>query len=76
MAHELIGFYTIADNSGGILKVMRSYQYYAVNAIAYKVILLTDRIEIGTQSLKEYRNFAEENEWYRQRKIYMYSYRN
>ena len=76
MAHELIGFYTIADNSGGILKVMRSYQYYAVNAIADKVILLTDRIEIGTQSLKEYRNFAEENEWYRQRKIYMYSYRN
>lgn len=62
MAHELIGFYTIADNSGGILKVMRSYQYYAVNAIADKVILLTDRIEIGTQSLKEYRNFAEENE--------------
>ena len=105
MAHELIGFYTIADNSGGILKVMRSYQYYAANAIADKVakikwdegnqlggyiwhttgsgktmtsfksaqliadakeadkvIFLTDRIELGTQSLKEYRNFAEENE--------------
>ena len=29
MAHQLIGFYTIADNSDGILKVMRSYQYYA-----------------------------------------------
>ena len=105
MAHELIGFYTIADNSDGILKVMRSYQYYAANAIADKVakikwdegnqlggyiwhttgsgktmtsfksaqliadakeadkvIFLTDRIELGTQSLKEYRNFAEENE--------------
>ena len=105
MAHELIGFYTVADDSDGILKVMRSYQYYAANAIADKVaktkweerhqlggfvwhttgsgktmtsfksaqmiasskdadkvIFLMDRIELGTQSLKEYRNFANENE--------------
>lgn len=105
MAHQLIGFYTVADNSDGILKVMRSYQYYAANAIsdkvsktdwesknllggfiwhttgsgktmtsfksaqliasskdADKVIFLMDRIELGTQSLKEYRGFAEENE--------------
>lgn len=105
MAHQLIGFYTVADDSDGVLKVMRSYQYYAANAIsdkvsktdwkeknnrggfvwhttgsgktmtsfksaqlianskdADKVIFLMDRIELGTQSLKEYRNFAEANE--------------
>lgn len=101
MAHQLIGFYTVADDSDGILKVMRSYQYIAASAIsdkvakakwegnnqlgghvwhttgsgktmtsfksaqliadskdADKVIFLMDRIELGTQSLKEYRNFA------------------
>lgn len=105
MAHQLIGFYTVADGSDGILKVMRSYQYYAANAIsdkiskikwesnnqlggfvwhttgsgktmtsfksaqliansndADKVIFLMDRIELGTQSLQEYRGFAEANE--------------
>lgn len=105
MAHQLIGFYTVADDSDGVLKVMRSYQYYAANAIsdrvaktnwadktqrggyiwhttgsgktmtsfksaqliasskdADKVIFLMDRIELGTQSLKEYRGFADENE--------------
>lgn len=105
MAHQLIGFYTVADNSDGILKVMRSYQYYAANAIsdkvsrtrwnegnqlggyvwhttgsgktmtsfksaqliansndADKVVFLTGRIELGTQSLKEYRAFADETE--------------
>lgn len=105
MAHEMIGFYTVADDSDGILKVMRSYQFYAASAIsdkvskmkwegnsqlggyiwhttgsgktmtsfksaqliaaskdADKVIFLMDRIELGTQSLKEYRAFAEANE--------------
>lgn len=105
MAHQLIGFYTVADNSDGILKVMRSYQYYAANSIsdkvsktdwkdkkllggyiwhttgsgktmtsfksaqliadskdADKVVFLMDRIELGTQSLKEYRGFAGEND--------------
>lgn len=105
MAHQLIGFYTVADNSDGVLKVMRSYQYFAASAIsdkvsktkweagnqlggyvwhttgsgktmtsfksaqliasskdADKVIFLMDRIELGTQSLKEYRGFADENE--------------
>jgi type I restriction enzyme, R subunit len=105
MAHQLIGFYTVADGSDGILKVMRSYQYYAANAIsdrvskidwtghdgrggfvwhttgsgktmtsfksaqlianskdADKVVFLVDRIELGTQSLREYRSFAEESE--------------
>ena len=105
MAHQLIGFYTVADDSDGVLKVMRSYQYFAASAIsdkvsktkweagnqlggyvwhttgsgktmtsfksaqliasskdADKVIFLMDRIELGTQSLKEYRGFADENE--------------
>ncbi len=34
MAHQLIGFYTVADDTDGILKVMRSYQYFAANAIS------------------------------------------
>ncbi|MDQ1770500.1 HsdR family type I site-specific deoxyribonuclease [Labilibaculum sp. A4] len=105
MAHQLIGFYTVADNSDGVLKVMRSYQYFAANAIsdkvsktdwksknilggyiwhttgsgktmtsfksaqliasskdADKVIFLMDRIELGTQSLREYKGFADESE--------------
>lgn len=105
MAHQLIGYYTIADNSDGVLKVMRSYQYFAASVIsdkvskidwndnnqlggyiwhttgsgktmtsfksaqliassknADKVVFLMDRIELGTQSLKEYRGFAEETE--------------
>ena len=108
MAHQLIGFYTVADSSDGCLKVMRSYQYYAAAAIsdkvrrckwdeprhsstpgrpggyiwhttgsgktmtsfksaqliadshdADKVVFLMDRIELGTQSLSEYRSFAD-----------------
>lgn len=105
MAHQLIGFYTVADDSDGILKVMRSYQYYAANAIsdkvskinwdeknqrggyiwhttgsgktmtsfksaqlianskdADKVIFLMDRVELGTQSLYEYRAFADDTD--------------
>lgn len=105
MAHQMIGFYTVADDGDGVLKVMRSYQYYASNAIsdkvskvdwndehllggyiwhttgsgktmtsfksaqlianskdADKVVFLMDRIELGTQSLREYRGFADENE--------------
>lgn len=109
MAHQLIGFYTVADSSDGCLKVMRSYQYYAAAAIsdkvrrckwdeprhsstpgrpggyiwhttgsgktmtsfksaqlvadshdADKVVFLMDRIELGTQSLAEYRSFADD----------------
>ncbi len=105
MAHQLIGFYTVADDSDGVLKVMRSYQYFAANKIsdtvartdwknpnrlggyiwhttgsgktmtsfksaqlianskdADKVVFLMDRIELGTQSLREYQGFAEDNE--------------
>lgn len=106
MTHQLIGFYTIADSADACLKVLRSYQYIAANAIsdvvrktnweqrpctpgrpggyiwhttgsgktmtsfksaqliadshdADKVVFLMDRIELGTQSLKEYRSFAD-----------------
>lgn len=105
MAHELIGYYTVPDNSDGVLKVMRSYQYYAAREIsdkvakndwtsensrggyiwhttgsgktmtsfksaqlianskdADKVVFLMDRIELGTQSLNEYRGFADESD--------------
>lgn len=101
MAHQLIGFYTVADESDGVLKVMRSYQYYAAHALsdkvaktdwknpnrlggyiwhttgsgktmtsfksaqlianskdADKVVFLLDRVELGTQTLEAYRNFA------------------
>ena len=37
MAYQLIGFYTVADDTDGVLKVMRSYQYYAASAISDKV---------------------------------------
>lgn len=103
MAHQMIGFYTVADDTDGVLKVMRSYQYYAASAIsdkvsktkwterniyggyiwhttgsgktmtsfksaqlianskdADKVVFLMDRIELGTQSLLEYKGFADD----------------
>lgn len=34
MAHQLVGFYTIADDKDKALKVLRSYQYFAVNKIS------------------------------------------
>lgn len=41
MAHQMIGFYTVADDTDGVLKVMRSYQYYAARAISI-VVAKTD----------------------------------
>lgn len=37
MAHQMIGFYTVADKTDNILKVMRSYQFYAARAISDRV---------------------------------------
>ena len=34
---SLSAFYTVADDSDGVLKVMRSYQYFAASAISDKV---------------------------------------
>lgn len=105
MAHKLIGFYTVPDDGDGVLKVLRSYQYYAVESIANrvkeaqwtkndlrggyiwhttgsgktmtsfktaqllsnsklcdKVVFLMDRVELGTQSAIEYRNYADDRD--------------
>lgn len=105
MAHQLIGFYSVANGKDDTLKVMRSYQYFAASKIsgrvrqskwnkassrgghvwhttgsgktmtsfksaqliaaskdADKVVFLVDRIELGTQSLDEYRNFADDSQ--------------
>ena len=104
MAHQLIGFYTVADDLDGVLKVMRSYQYFAAWKIsdrvskndwnsldshggyiwhttgsgktltsfksaelianskdADKVVFLLDRVELGDQSLREFRGFIDED---------------
>ncbi len=37
MAHQLIGYYSVADKSDGVLKVLRPYQFYAASAIFNKV---------------------------------------
>lgn len=37
MAHQMIGFYTVADSTDGVLKVMRSYQFYAATKISDRV---------------------------------------
>ena len=37
MAHQLIGFYSVADTADGMLKVLRPYQFYATRAIFEKV---------------------------------------
>ena len=36
MAHQMIGYYTVADKGDNTLKVLRSYQYYAADRIARK----------------------------------------
>ena len=103
-AHEMIGFFTVADKKDGVLKVMRSYQYYAAKFIwarvaeredwthedkygghiwhttgsgktmtsfkaaqlvasmqvADKVVFLVDRVDLATQSIEEYRSFADD----------------
>ena len=101
MAHQMVGYYTIADDKDKTLKVLRSYQYFATTKIwervrdtnwddhyhkggfiwhttgsgktmtsfksaqliakendADKVVFLLDRIELSTQSVDEYRGFA------------------
>ena len=43
MAHQLIGYYTVADKGDNTLKVLRSYQYYAADRIAKKVELVNQK---------------------------------
>ncbi|MFV8479427.1 type I restriction endonuclease subunit R [Mycoplasma sp. T193] len=57
MAHELIGFYTVAESDGndrnsGTLKVMRSYQIYAARAIAEKVRRINRDENWGRKGIK------------------------
>ena len=47
LAHQMIGYYTVADDSDGCLKVMRSYQYYAAAAISTKVAKVNARKQWG-----------------------------
>ena len=49
MAHQLIGFYTVADKGDGILKVMRSYQYWAASKISDKVSTHKSKWNSGEQ---------------------------
>ena len=51
-----------AFGSGKTMTSFKSAQLIASSKDADKVIFLMDRIELGTQSLKEYRGFADENE--------------
>lgn len=37
MAHQMIGYYTIADDKDKTLKVLRSYQYFAISKICDRV---------------------------------------
>ena len=49
MAHQLIGFYTVADKGDGILKVMRSYQYFAASRISDRVSKYKSKWNSGEQ---------------------------
>lgn len=53
---------TSGHSSGKTMTSFKSAQLIASSKDADKVIFLMDRIELGTQSLKEYRGFADENE--------------
>ena len=50
MAHQLIGFYTVADKTDGVLKVMRSYQYYA----AWEIIKRVTKPELWEKAVWSY----------------------
>jgi len=52
MAHQLIGYYTVADDSDGVLKVMRSYQYYAASRISDRVTKINRDGRWGERGLK------------------------
>ena len=56
------GYVWHTTGSGKTMTSFKSAQLIANSQNADKVVFLMDRIELGTQSLKEYRSFAEENE--------------
>ena len=56
------GYIWHTTGSGKTMTSFKSAQLISNSNDADKVIFLTDRIELGTQSLKEYRAFADEKE--------------
>lgn len=60
--NQLGGYIWHTTGSGKTMTSFKSAQLIASSKDADKVIFLMDRIELGTQSLKEYRGFADENE--------------
>jgi len=56
------GYIWHTTGSGKTLTSFKSAQLIANSKDADKVIFLMDRIELGTQSLEEYRAFADPNE--------------
>jgi type I restriction enzyme R subunit len=60
--NALGGYIWHTTGSGKTLTSFKSAQLIANSKDADKVIFLMDRIELGTQSLHEYRAFADENE--------------
>ena len=60
--NQLGGYVWHTTGSGKTMTSFKSAQLIASSKDADKVIFLMDRIELGTQSLKEYRGFADENE--------------
>ena len=56
--NQLGGYVWHTTGSGKTMTSFKSAQLIASSKDADKVIFLMDRIELGTQSLKEYRNFA------------------
>ncbi|MBQ9619947.1 MAG: type I restriction endonuclease subunit R, partial [Neisseriaceae bacterium] len=56
--NQLGGFVWHTTGSGKTMTSFKAAQLIAFSKDADKVIFLVDRIELGTQSLKEYRNFA------------------
>ena len=60
--HLLGGYIWHTTGSGKTMTSFKSAQLIANSKDADKVVFLMDRIELGTQSLREYRGFADENE--------------
>ena len=58
--NQLAGYIWHTTGSGKTMTSFKSAQLIASSRDADKVIFLVDRIELGTQSLKEYRGFADE----------------
>ena len=56
------GYIWHTTGSGKTMTSFKSAQLIANSKDADKVVFLMDRIELGTQSLNEYRGFASDNE--------------